>query len=125
MASPVRRPRPARRSTSGFRLRAPQACTARLLVLALLCTTLTFVLSLRALRRLSAFTTNLTVNLEPVYGIFLAYFLLDDARELGPNFYWGAGLIVFAVFGYGLIAGRLRRPYPSVSTRGRAQQNKP
>ena len=55
-----------------------------LLVLALLCTTLTFFLSLRALSRLSAFASNLTVNLEPVYGIFLAYFLLDDAQELSP-----------------------------------------
>lgn len=71
-----------------------------LLVLALLCTTLTFFLSLRALHKLSAFASNLTVNLEPVYGIFLAYFLLDDAQELSPNFYWGTALILVAVFGY-------------------------
>ncbi len=71
-----------------------------LLVLALLCTTLTFFLSLRALTQLSAFASNLTVNLEPVYGIFLAYFLLDDAQELSPEFYWGTGLILVAVFGY-------------------------
>ena len=73
---------------------------AYLLVLALLCTTLTFFLSLRALSKLSAFASNLTVNLEPVYGIFLAYFLLDDAQELSPNFYWGTALILVAVFGY-------------------------
>lgn len=71
-----------------------------LLVLALFCTTLTFFLSLRALHELSAFASNLTVNLEPVYGIFLAYFLLDDAQELSPNFYWGTLLILLAVFGY-------------------------
>ena len=71
-----------------------------LLVLALLCTTLTFFLSLRALSELSAFASNLTVNLEPVYGIILAYFLLNDASELSPNFYYGALLIVVAVFGY-------------------------
>jgi drug/metabolite transporter (DMT)-like permease len=71
-----------------------------LLVLVLLCTTLTFFLSLRALTRLSAFASNLTINLEPVYGIFLAYFILDDAQELSPNFYWGTLLILVAVFGY-------------------------
>ena len=71
-----------------------------LLVLALLCTTLTFFLSLRALSQLSAFASNLTVNLEPVYGIALAYFLLDDASELSPTFYYGAALILVAVFGY-------------------------
>jgi len=73
---------------------------AYLLILAILCTTLTFVLSLRALRKLSAFATNLTINLEPVYGIFLAYFLLDDARELDGRFYFGTGIIMIAVFGY-------------------------
>jgi drug/metabolite transporter (DMT)-like permease len=82
---------------------------AYLLVLALLCTTLTFFLSLRALRQLSAFASNLTVNLEPVYGIFLAYFLLDDARELSPTFYWGTLLILVAVFGYSGLRRVIRR----------------
>ena len=80
-----------------------------LLVLALLCTTLTFFLSLRALSKLSAFASNLTVNLEPVYGIFLAYFLLDDAQELSPNFYWGTALILVAVFGYTAVMRLVRR----------------
>ncbi|MEM6396728.1 MAG: DMT family transporter [Bacteroidota bacterium] len=71
-----------------------------LIILALLCTTLTFILSLRALRKLSAFSTNLTINLEPVYGIILAYFLLDDAQELDGRFYIGAGVILVGVFGY-------------------------
>ncbi|MEM8583226.1 MAG: DMT family transporter [Bacteroidota bacterium] len=71
-----------------------------LIILALLCTTLTFILSLRALRRLSAFATNLTINLEPVYGIMLAFFLLDDAQELDGRFYWGAAVILLGVFGY-------------------------
>jgi hypothetical protein len=60
------------------------------------------------LHRLSAFASNLTVNLEPVYGIFLAYFLLDDARELSPTFYWGTLLILVAVFGYTGLRIRLR-----------------
>lgn len=71
-----------------------------LIVLAVICTSLTYVLSLRALRKLSAFVTNLTVNLEPVYGIFLAYFLLDDAKELSMQFYLGTLIIMLAVFGY-------------------------
>lgn len=71
-----------------------------LVVLALLCTTFTNFLFLRALKKLSAFAANLTVNLEPVYGIALAYFLLNDAEELTSSFYWGTGLILVAVFGY-------------------------
>ena len=80
-----------------------------LLLLAAVCTVFTNWLFLRVLRVLSAFAANLTVNLEPVYGVALAYFLLDDGSELGPNFYWGAGMIIVAVFGYGAVRGTLRR----------------
>ncbi len=71
-----------------------------LIVLAALCTTFTNYLFLRTLTKLSAFAANLTVNLEPVYGIALAYFLLNDAEELTPRFYWGTAVIILAVFGY-------------------------
>lgn len=71
-----------------------------LIVLAVLCTTFTNFLFLRALKSLSAFAANLTVNMEPVYGIFLAYFLLNDAEELSPRFYYGTLVIMLAVFGY-------------------------
>lgn len=80
-----------------------------LLILALLCTTLTVILSLRALRKLSAFATNLTVNLEPVYGITLAYFLLDDGEELDTRFYLGTAIIMLSVFGYSGIKRLLKK----------------
>lgn len=73
---------------------------ALLVLLAVVCTAFTNWLFLRALRHLSAFAANLTVNLEPVYGIFLAYFLLNDAEELDTSFYLGTVLILVAVFGY-------------------------
>jgi len=69
-----------------------------LLILALGCTTLAYVLSLRSLKHISAFASTLTVNLEPVYGIFLAWIFLDDAQELSPQFYFGCLLILGAVF---------------------------
>ena len=71
---------------------------AYLLILSLLCTTLAYVLSLRSLRYLSAFASNLTVNLEPVYGIALAVLILKEDRELTPNFYAGVVIILIAVF---------------------------
>lgn len=76
---------------------------ALLLVLSLLCTTLTWVLALRAMKRLTAFASNLTVNLEPVYGIFLAWLLLGDQKELSAGFYWGVSLIMVVVFSYPFI----------------------
>lgn len=78
-----------------------------LIVLALLCTTLTWVLALRALKHLSAFASTLTVNMEPVYGIFLAWILLDDHRELDSGFYWGVALIMLVVFSYPLFNKKL------------------
>ncbi len=69
-----------------------------LLILALGCTTLAYVLSLRSLKYISAFASTLTINLEPVYGIFLAWLILDDAQELSLQFYLGCLLILGAVF---------------------------
>lgn len=69
-----------------------------LLILAMACTLLPFVLSLVALRKLSAFQAQLAVNLEPVYAIALAIVLLDEHRELGTRFYLGVAIILLAVF---------------------------
>jgi drug/metabolite transporter (DMT)-like permease len=71
-----------------------------LLLLSLLCTTLTWVLALRAMKHLTAFASNLTVNLEPVYGIFLAWLILGEQKELSLGFYGGVALILVVVFSY-------------------------
>jgi len=77
-----------------------------LLVLSLLCTTFAYVLSLRALHHLSAFASNLTINLEPVYGIVLAFFILNDAEELTMGFYLGGLIIIGSVFSYPFLRKR-------------------
>lgn len=71
-----------------------------LLILALMCTTLAYVLNLRALKHLSAFTTNLTANLEVIYGILLAIIILQENKVLSIGFYMGGLLILVAVFGH-------------------------
>jgi drug/metabolite transporter (DMT)-like permease len=68
-----------------------------LLVLSLLCTVLAFNLSMSALRKISAFTVNLTYNLEPVYGIALAFLLYREDKYLGWGFYSGFALILLAI----------------------------
>ncbi len=74
-----------------------------LLILALLCTTLAYILALVALKHLSAFASNLTVNLEPVYGIILAWLILNENEELNVGFYLGCGMILLAVFSYPMV----------------------
>jgi len=79
-----------------------------LIILALVCTTFAYVISLAALKHLSAFAATLTVNLEPVYGILLAFFLLDDSQELSFSFYLGCLVILLAVFSYPFIKKRFK-----------------
>lgn len=68
-----------------------------LLVLSLLCTVLAFNLSIRALKKISPFTVNLSYNLEPVYGIVLAFVIYKEHMELGFSFYIGLFIIFLTV----------------------------
>lgn len=65
-----------------------------LLVLSWFCSVIAFQFSSNALKKLSAFTVNLTYNLEPVYGILLAFALYHENKYLGPYFYLGFGMIM-------------------------------
>jgi drug/metabolite transporter (DMT)-like permease len=83
---------------AGPLLQLPAPRDAALLVtLALACTLLPFSLSFVALRHVSAFSAQLAVNLEPVYAIVLAILLLNEQRELTPQFYLGVAIIIAAV----------------------------
>lgn len=68
------------------------------LILALFCTNLTFYLGTYSLQYLSAFTANLTVNLEPIYGIILGIIIFHENNELNLNFYIGTLIIISAIF---------------------------
>ncbi len=68
-----------------------------LLVLSWLCTVLAMDLMLQALKKVSAFTQNLSLNLEPVYGILLAFLLFKENEKLNSSFYIGFALIVLSV----------------------------
>ena len=68
-----------------------------LLVLSWACSVWAFQLSANALKKLSAFTVNLTYNLEPVYGILLAFVVYHENKELSRWFYIGFALIGLAL----------------------------
>lgn len=71
-----------------------------ILVLAIGCTLVPYVLSLVALRYLSAFSATLAVNMEPVYAILLAIPLLGEQHELTLGFYTGVLIIMIVVFSH-------------------------
>jgi drug/metabolite transporter (DMT)-like permease len=64
---------------------------------ALFCTVAMYILQIQALRTLSAFTVNLTYNLEPCYTIAIAFIVFHEARELNFSFYIGIALILTSV----------------------------
>ena len=68
-----------------------------LLILAALCTVVSFDLQLNALKKISAFTANLTYNLEPVYGIIMAFIFFKENKTLHNEFYIGLVLILLAI----------------------------
>lgn len=79
-----------------------------IVLLAVLCTNLTFYLATIALKQLTAFTTNLTVNLEPVYGIVLGIIIFQENQDLNFQFYLGTAIILGAIFSNIIIKRRLR-----------------
>lgn len=68
-----------------------------LVILAVFCTVFTFILYISALKKLSAFTINLTLTLEPIYGIILAFAVFSENKYLSDYFYIGFALILIAV----------------------------
>ena len=68
-----------------------------LLLMSWICTIVAMDLSLQALQKVSAFTQNLTLNLEPVYGIILAFVVYHENKYLSEWFYYGFALILIAV----------------------------
>ncbi|MCE7042027.1 DMT family transporter [Dyadobacter sp. CY312] len=68
-----------------------------LTMLSLFCTVLLYLLLTQALRKISAFTVNLSFNLEPVYTIALAIIFFKENRELTAPFYIGLGLIILSL----------------------------
>jgi drug/metabolite transporter (DMT)-like permease len=64
---------------------------------ALFCTVGMYLLQIQALKRLSAFTVNLTYNLEPCYTICLAFLIFGEGREINFSFYVGIALILLSV----------------------------
>lgn len=67
-----------------------------------ICTVYAFSVSVELMKRLTAFSVNLTVNLEPVYGIILAVLIFGEKEKMTVEFYLGTLVILLAVCLYPL-----------------------
>ncbi|MEL7004323.1 MAG: DMT family transporter [Bacteroidota bacterium] len=72
-------------------------------ILALFCTVYAYSVSVELMKRISAFVVNLTVNLEPVYGIILALLIFGEKEQMGSGFYLGTLIILLSVLAYPVV----------------------
>lgn len=74
-----------------------------ILILASVCTAYAFIASVKVMRYISPYTVMLTINMEPVYGIVLAFVILGDDEKMNPLFYLGALIIIITVIANGIL----------------------
>lgn len=71
-----------------------------LLILAVVCTAYSYVVSIDIMKTISPYTVVLTINLEPIYSIALAWLIFGETEHMTGGFYAGAVVILGAVFLY-------------------------
>lgn len=86
-----------------------------LIILAWVCSVFAFLLTANALKKLSAFTVNLSFNLEPVYGIIMAFIFFGENKDFGPAFFTGLSLIMLSL---SMHIWMLIRQHRKISTNG-------
>lgn len=79
-----------------------------ILLLSSVCTAYAFTASVNVMKRLSPYTVMLTTNLEPVYGIILAYFIIGEDEKMSIPFYIGSAIILLTVILNGIIKNKMK-----------------
>lgn len=85
------------------------ADTIYLILLALFCTVGLYVLFAETLKKLSAFTVNLSFNLEPIYAIIIAFLFFKEGKEVNVSFYIGLAFVIVSVVLQSLLSMRGRQ----------------
>ncbi len=93
----------------GYELRMAPSLTdiVCIALLAWLCTVYAYSAAVELMKKISAFFFQLTLNLEPVYGIIMAVIIFGDSEKMNVNFYIGTLIILVAVLSYPLAKRKL------------------
>src|SRR5258706_15559483 len=73
------------------------------------CSVYAFSVSINLSKRLSVFFIQLTLNLEPVYGMILALLVFGQQEVMALHFYMGTLIILSAVVVYPFLTNKLNR----------------
>ena len=68
-----------------------------LLILASVCTAYAFIASVYVMKHITPFSVVLTYNLEPVYGMIMAFIIFPGKEKMPVIFYIGSSLIILTV----------------------------
>lgn len=82
---------------------------AYLLLLGTVCTSAAYVAGVSVMQHLSAFRVALITNLEPVYGIILAFIFFGDLKKMTPGFWIGAVLILSTIFMFPVVQQKIAK----------------
>ena len=80
-----------------------------LFILGTICTSLAYVAGVSVMKEFSAFKVALITNLEPVYGIIMAFIFFGDMHKLKPGFWVGAVIILSTIFLFPLAQKQIAR----------------
>lgn len=83
--------------------------TVYLLMLSLFCTVGLYVMFAEVLKRIPAFTVNLSFNLEPIYSIIIAFLFFDEGKQVNASFYVGLFCVIASVVLQSIISFRKKR----------------
>lgn len=82
-----------------------------LAILGFLCTSYAYTASVKVMRSLSAYIVSLSINMEPIYGIILAFLFFADTEQMSTGFYSGAAIVFASIIAYPLINHRIKLSY--------------
>ena len=68
-----------------------------ILILSIICTAFAFSASIEVMKKITPFTVNLSVNLEPIYAIILALLIFGENEKMSIEFYFGATIILASI----------------------------
>ena len=97
--------------TDGFnsQMNLNKADLVYLLILGTICTSGAYVAGVSVMKELTAFRVALITNLEPVYGILLAFLFFGKKEQMTPGFYVGAGIVMITIFLFPVIKNRVEK----------------
>ena len=76
-------------------------------ILALICTAFAFYASIEVMKKVTPFTVNLSVNLEPIYSIILAIIIFGEEEKMSIEFYIGSIIIISSILANSIMKERV------------------